>query len=96
MSGSGPAPLVGREEELAVLRAALASASDGAACAVLVAGDAGIGKTRLVGALRESAALDRGALVLGAQCVDLGDPGLPYLSVTDLLRGIRARADRDL
>jgi len=95
MSGSGPAPLVGREEELAVLRAALAAASDGAARAVLVAGDAGIGKTRLVGALRETAALDRGALVLGAQCVDLGDPGLPYLSVTDLLRGIRARADVD-
>ena len=93
MVGSGPAPLVGREGELAVLRAALAAAAEGEASAVLVAGDAGIGKTRLVRALRESVPAD--AVVLGAQCVDLGDPGLPYLAVTDILRGVRARADVD-
>ena len=39
-------------------------------------GDAGLGKTRLVRALREPV-VPPDALVLGAQCVDLGDPGLP-------------------
>ena len=94
MVGSGPAPLVGRDEELAVLRAAVAAAAAGEASAVLVAGVAGVGKTRLVRALRESM-VPPGALVLGAQCVDLGDPGLPYLAATDLLRGVRARAEVD-
>src|SRR5687768_5733050 len=89
----GPGPLVGREEELAVLRAAVAAATDGEAAAVLVAGEAGVGKTRLVRALRE--ALPPDALVLGAQCVDLGDPGLPYLALTDVVRGVRARAGLD-
>ena len=32
----------------------------------------------------------RGPLVLRAQCVDLGDPGLPYLAMADLLRRHRA------
>ena len=44
MIGSGPVALVGREQELAVLRAALAAASEGRPSAVLVAGDAGVGQ----------------------------------------------------
>jgi ATP/maltotriose-dependent transcriptional regulator MalT len=51
-----------------------------------VAGEAGIGKTRLVRALLEDGPEDR--LVLRAQCVDLGEPGLPYLAVTDLLSAL--------
>ena len=78
--------LVGRERELAVLQAAVAAAAEGRAGAVLVAGEAGIGKTRLVRALLEDGTGDR--LVLRAQCVDLGEPGLPYLAVTDLLRAL--------
>lgn len=93
MIGSGQATLVGRDEELAALRAALAAATTGRPRAVLVAGDAGVGKTRLVRALRESAA--PAAMLLGAQCVDLGDPGLPYLALSDLLRGVRERAGSD-
>ena len=84
ISGSGPAPLVGREEELAVLRAALAAAaSDGAARAgARRRRRRGIGKTRLVGALRETVgARPRRALVLGAQVrLDLATRAMPYLS----------------
>ena len=93
MLGSGPLPLVGRDVEMAVLRAAVVAASQGEPSAVLVAGDAGVGKTRLVRALLDAVPPD--SLVLGAQCVDLGDPGLPYLALTDLLRGVRARAPDD-
>ncbi len=35
------------------------------------------------------------ALVVRAQCVDLGDPGLPYLAMTDLVRGLQAVAGAD-
>ncbi|HUS62781.1 MAG TPA: BREX system ATP-binding domain-containing protein, partial [Acidimicrobiales bacterium] len=42
------APLVGRQRELGVLDAALDEASAGRTRMVLVRGDAGIGKTRLV------------------------------------------------
>ena len=93
MIGSGPATLVGRVQELAVLRAALDDAAGGRPSAVLLAGPAGIGKSRLVGALRE--AVPPSALVLATQCVDLGDPGLAFLTVTDLLRGVRERAAAD-
>ncbi|MEU4744746.1 AAA family ATPase, partial [Actinosynnema sp. NPDC023658] len=45
--GSG-IPLVARSREMARLRAALDEAARGQAGAVLIAGDAGVGKTRLV------------------------------------------------
>ena len=41
-------PIVGRNAELAQLRAALVAASGGAGRLVLVSGEPGIGKTRLV------------------------------------------------
>lgn len=69
-------PLVGRERELTVLRAVVTSASDGTPRAVLVAGEAGVGKSRLVRALLEDSPRPE-ALVLRAQCIDVGDPGLP-------------------
>ena len=85
-------PLIGRERELSVLRAAVVEASSGRPSAVLVAAEAGGGKTRLVRALLEGTT---GSLVLPAQCVDLGDPGLPYLTVVDLVRSLRAAAATD-
>ena len=47
-------PLVGREAELAELQASWQSAAAGAGQAVLVVGEAGLGKSRLVVALREA------------------------------------------
>ncbi len=95
MVGSqGDVPLVGREQELTVLRAALTRAAGGNPGAVLVAGEAGVGKSRLVRALLDDAPRPE-ALVLQAQCVDLGDPGLPYLAMVDLVRAVQAVADVD-
>jgi DNA-binding CsgD family transcriptional regulator/tetratricopeptide (TPR) repeat protein len=94
VGSQGDVPLVGRARELTMLRAAVRSAADGDPRAVLVAGEAGGGKTRLVRALLEDTQRPSG-LVLRAQCVDLGDPGLPYLAMVDLVRAAQAVAGAD-
>jgi DNA-binding CsgD family transcriptional regulator/tetratricopeptide (TPR) repeat protein len=83
------APLVGRAEELDRLLAAVDRAVAGRASAVLLAGDAGVGKTRLLDEL-EARATTRGVRVLVGHCVDLGEVGLPYLPFVDLLRPVTA------
>ncbi|MGW2964816.1 helix-turn-helix transcriptional regulator [Streptomyces sp. NPDC001220] len=84
-------PLIGREGELARLARALDRARDGSGQAVLVAGDAGVGKTRLLDEVagRATAA---GATVVVGHCVDLGDVGLPYLPFTEILGVLAADA----
>ena len=54
--GTGLTPLVGREEELSVLRRRWTQAKDGAGQVVLVSGEPGIGKSRLVQELKEQLA----------------------------------------
>lgn len=83
------APLVGRVEELGRLLDVVERARSGRSSAVLLAGDAGVGKTRLLDELT-ARALDRGVRVLSGHCVDLGDVGLPYLPFVDLLRPVAA------
>ncbi|TDD95419.1 helix-turn-helix transcriptional regulator [Actinomadura rubrisoli] len=79
-------PLVGRSAELGQLRQALAAAPG----AVLVGGEAGLGKTRLI---REFAAVltrpdgPRARLLLGG-CLELGSDGLPFAPFTTVLRGL--------
>ena len=75
--GSG-IPLVARTNEMRRLRAAFARAERGEAGAVLLSGDAGVGKTRLLTALGEDVAA-AGALVLTGRCIDVREGGLPYL-----------------
>ncbi len=48
-------PLIGRDHELAELRAALDAALDGSGCVVLLGGEPGIGKTCLASALADEA-----------------------------------------
>ncbi len=60
---AGTGPLVGRTEELQTLQGLWRDAVDGHGRAVLVRGEAGIGKTRLVYALTEGAGTDLGWLV---------------------------------
>ena len=78
------APLAGREEELARLRAALAAARKEGRCRVVtVVGDPGIGKTRLA---RELALLEEaGTTVLVARCIAHGQ-GVTFLPLLEVLR----------
>ncbi|MGI5451897.1 ATP-binding protein [Streptomyces sp. CA-249302] len=77
-------PLIGRREDLGRLADVLKRARGGEAGAVLVAGDAGVGKTRLLDEVAGRATAD-GMTVLTGHCVDLGDVGLPYLPFTEIL-----------
>ncbi|WP_165488352.1 ATP-binding protein [Actinomadura formosensis] len=70
----------GRAAELAGLRAARARASAGEAAAVLVGGEAGGGKTRLV------TEFTRDLRALTGCCLDLGAAGLPYAPFSAVLR----------
>ncbi|MGH3433392.1 MAG: ATP-binding protein, partial [Thermocrispum sp.] len=85
-------PLVGRRAELALLRAALERADGGAAGSVLLSGDAGVGKTRLITELR-SHAEGRAALVLSGGCIDIAEDSLPYLPFADALQPLASSAD---
>jgi DNA-binding CsgD family transcriptional regulator/tetratricopeptide (TPR) repeat protein len=68
---------VGRGEELERMRAVLEAATAGTVGMVLIGGEAGVGKTRLLAEFQagaESAAVR----VLEGGCVDLGDAARPY------------------
>jgi DNA-binding CsgD family transcriptional regulator/tetratricopeptide (TPR) repeat protein len=77
--------LVGRAEQLAALEGALRRSRRGGASVILIGGEAGIGKSRLVSefAARSRAA---GARVLTGGCVELGTEGLPFAPFTAVLR----------
>ncbi|WP_027934665.1 helix-turn-helix transcriptional regulator [Amycolatopsis thermoflava] len=84
-------PLIGRAPELDTLRATLDRARAGQAGAVLLAGDAGVGKSRLLGELVAGA---DGVTVLSGRCLDVGEAGLPYLPFAEALGGQRAAAEQ--
>ncbi|HZT94999.1 MAG TPA: ABC transporter substrate-binding protein [Gaiellaceae bacterium] len=77
--------LVGRSRELGLGREALEALRAGRGGVLVVAGDAGIGKTRLLTELRELAEGD-GSCWLEGRCVSYGE-SLPYWPFRDLLRG---------
>ena len=86
MLNSPPAPiLIGREGQLTVLRAFSARVASGRAGALLLRGDAGGGKTRLVTELA-SEARAAGTTVLAGGCVALGDEPLRHAALIELLR----------
>ena len=65
--GAGLTPLVGREEELGLLQRRWTQAKEGAGQVVLLSGEAGIGKSRLVQALKEQV-LAEGATRIEFRC----------------------------
>lgn len=89
--GSG-IPIIGRADELSRLRAAFARALQARAAGVLLAGDAGVGKTRVLTELAEHAATN-GALVLTGRCIDIKEGGLPYLPFAEALATLTATDD---
>jgi len=89
---AGETPFVGRVDALERLTSAVRKAGTGEPSGWLVAGDAGVGKTRLleeVGRL----ATNIGATVVTGQCVDLGSGGLPYLPFAEIVGRLAARPD---
>lgn len=76
----GAADLIGRQEEQAALDHALASAREGAGGIVLLAGEAGMGKTRLA----EACLTRSGHLVLAGEASEVATP--PYGPIIAALR----------
>jgi DNA-binding CsgD family transcriptional regulator/tetratricopeptide (TPR) repeat protein len=77
--------LVGREADLAELRDALKRTRSAEPSTMLVGGEAGVGKTRLVEEFCRSATAD-GARVLTGQSLELGEEGLPFGPIAAALR----------
>jgi DNA-binding CsgD family transcriptional regulator len=78
---------VGRRRELAGLTDALDRADDGAPQALLVGGEAGVGKTRLLEEFL-AAARKRGAVTAVGGCLELGADGLPFAPFATALRSL--------
>jgi tetratricopeptide (TPR) repeat protein len=76
---------VGRVEELGILEAAQERAGNSEPAVVLVGGEAGVGKTRLVSELAGRCRA-KGARVLVGGCLPLGGEGLPYAPIVEALR----------
>jgi DNA-binding NarL/FixJ family response regulator len=81
---------VGRVAERARLEAALEAAEQGEPGLVLIGGEAGIGKSRLVGELA-SVANARGALVARGQCLETKAATLPFAPWVEIVRELLLR-----
>ena len=95
MSVSVVSPVfVGRRDEVALLVALLERARGGEPGVAIIAGEAGVGKTRLAGELSGHAA-DAGFTVLTGHCVELGAEGLPLAPLIDALRTLARTTPAD-
>src|SRR3989442_5009614 len=92
--GPSPAvvPFVGRSSELESVKAMLAGALGGRVRLVLITGDAGMGKTRLLRELRSAA--DPSAVVLYGHCYE--DVSIPYLPFVEVVRSLLDRRPQAL
>ncbi|HUQ02159.1 MAG TPA: AAA family ATPase [Kofleriaceae bacterium] len=96
---SSPAELVGRDAELAVLRAAYDDTQRGNGRLVLIRGLSGMGKSSLCGAFLDEVRRDRDAVVLSGRCYP--QESVPYEALDDLVDALAVfltslpRADAD-
>jgi len=82
-SPGGRTPYVGRSEERALLRQAVDNAAAGAGSVALIAGEAGLGKTRIVDEIATEAK-SRGMFVVRGQCHDM-EGALPYVPFVEAI-----------
>jgi DNA-binding CsgD family transcriptional regulator len=75
-------PIIGRAAELSLLQRSLDDAPAGTASAIVLSGDAGVGKTRILAELTQRAD-DAGVLTLIGHCIDFGDAGLPFVPFSE-------------
>jgi DNA-binding CsgD family transcriptional regulator/tetratricopeptide (TPR) repeat protein len=84
--------LIGRVAELAELEAALHDAAAGRPSLAFVAGESGVGKSRMVAEFARRTR-DTGARVAIGECVELGDEELPYAPIVSVLRSLAREGD---
>ena len=87
--------LIGRAGELAELEAAFDEAASGAASLAFIAGESGVGKSRLLHTFL-ARAREKGGCGIGGECVELGRDELPYAPLVAALRGLVREQDRAL
>ncbi len=88
MAGPVSSPeFIGREQELATLEAVLSSAESGEGAFALIAGESGVGKSRLTNEL-SGRARARGMSVLVGECLELAEGELPYAPLVGALRSL--------
>ncbi|MFJ7074593.1 AAA family ATPase [Streptomyces sp. NPDC098781] len=85
---------VGRAVELETLNDALAQAAEGEPQALVIGGEAGVGKTRLVEEFA-AAARDSAVVALGG-CVEIGADGLPFAPFSTALSALRRELPDEL
>ncbi|MFF3841080.1 AAA family ATPase [Streptomyces sp. NPDC001930] len=86
---------VGRAGELTALTEALSRATAGEPQALLIGGEAGVGKTRLIEEFLDTACAQGAVVALGG-CVELGADGLPFAPFATALRSLRRRLPEEL
>jgi class 3 adenylate cyclase/predicted ATPase len=91
---TGLTPLVGREQEVALLRERWAQVMDGLGQVVLLSGEAGIGKSRLVQVLTEQVATEPQAWLTPCQCSPYYQNTALYPMI-DLLERVALRFERE-
>ena len=82
--------MVGRDGVVDRLQAALTASRAGVARHVVVGGEAGVGKTRMLSRTAELAETD-GARVLVGGCVAIGPAGLPFAPYSEIVRALISR-----
>src|SRR5215467_10372304 len=90
----GLTPLVGREQEVRLLLERWAQAKDGVGQVVLLSGEAGIGKSRLVQMLKEHVAAEPQVWLTPCQCSPYYQNSALY-PLIDLLERVTLRFDRE-